>query len=315
MKTLVLGAGAIGGYYGARLQEAGADVTFLVRPGRAAQLASRGLVVRSPLAPVNTAVKTISSVDSADGFELERAVQAIAPAMKRGAKVLPLMNGLSVYDKLDVLFGRDAVLGGVAYIATMLQQSGEIVHQSTHDKLIIGARAEAQHELATRLYASLARGPGERNLSPAIDQELWNKWVMLAAGAAVTCLMRGTVGEIMGTDHGSAVMSLAIAECREVATASGYRPSDETMRQVEGRLTDCGSGWAASMMRDIAQGARRLEVDDIVGDMLRRADDFCQNAALIRTALCHLQVYEAQHRSKTDAARNVKQGHVHGAFG
>ena len=315
MKTLVLGAGAIGGYYGARLQEAGADVTFLVRPGRAAQLASHGLVVRSPLAPVNTAVKTISSVDSADGFELvllsckcydlERAVQAIAPAMERGAKVLPLLNGLSVYDKLDARFGRDAVLGGVAYIATMLQQSGEIVHQSTHDKLIIGARAEAQHELATRLYASLARGPGERNLSPAIDQELWNKWVMLAAGAAVTCLMRGTVGEIMSTDHGSAVMSLAIAECREVATASGYRPSDETMRQVEGRLTDRGSGWAASMMRDIAQGAPRLEVDDIVGDMLRRADDFGQNAALIRTALCHLQVYEAQHRSKTDAARNA----------
>ena len=138
MKTLVLGAGAIGGYYGARLMEAGADVSFLVRPKRAAHLAAKGLVVRSDLGSVNRPVKTVESARASDryelvlmackGYDLPAAMDAIAPAAEHGAAVLPLLNGLSAYDRLDARFGRDNVLGGVAYIATMLETNGDIVH-------------------------------------------------------------------------------------------------------------------------------------------------------------------------------------------
>ncbi|MDB5998446.1 MAG: 2-dehydropantoate 2-reductase [Rhizobacter sp.] len=325
MKILVLGAGAIGGYYGACLLAAGADVTFLVRPQRAAMLAEKGLVVRSELAPARTAVKTVTSANlktsantsaavdagpadrfdvvllACKGYDLESAMDAIAPAVERGAVVLPLLNGLSVYDRLDARFGRDAVLGGVAYIATMLEAGGEIVHYGANDKLLIGARSDAQQALATQLHAVFAKGLGVRGLSPDITQELWNKWAMLAAGAAVTCLMRGTVGEVMRTTHGQRLMAQAVAECAAVAEASGHGLPVDVRRQIEGRLFDRASGWAASMMRDIAQGAPRLESDDIVGDMVRRAEAHGQDAALMRTAHCHLQVYEAQQRSKVKA--------------
>jgi 2-dehydropantoate 2-reductase len=307
MKVLVLGAGAIGGYYGARLIEAGADVTFLVRPPRAAALAESGLIVRSDSAPIRTSVKTITNLENppekfelvllaCKGFDLESAMDSISPAVVGGARVLPLLNGLSVYDRLDLRFGRESVMGGVAYIATMLEKGGEIVHQGNIDRLLVGARTHAQRDLAARVHALFAKGPGLRGLSEAIEQELWNKWAMLAPGAAVTCLMRGNVGEIMRTSNGSAIMSKAIAECSAVASASGFALSDETSKQIHVRLLDPASTWAASMMRDIAQDAKRLEADDIVGDMLRRADSLGQDAALLRIAYSHLQVYEAQHR-------------------
>lgn len=308
MKTLVLGAGAIGGYYGARLMEAGADVSFLVRPRRAAHLAAQGLVVRSDLGSVRAPVKTVEHAQSSDsydlvllackGYDLESAMDAIAPAAGNGAAVLPLLNGLSAYDKLDARFDRDNVLGGVAYIATMLEKGGDIVHYGANDKFVVGARTEAKRGLARQLHSLMAKSPGVRSLSEAIDQELWDKWVMLASGAAMTCLMRGTVGDIMRTDAGQALMSQAMGECRAVASASGQALSDETVKQMEARLLDKTSEWAASMMRDIAQGATRLEAADIVGDMIRRAGDLGQDVSLLRAAYCHLQVYEAQQRKR-----------------
>jgi 2-dehydropantoate 2-reductase len=279
-----------------------------VRPQRAAHLAAQGLVVRSDLGSVRAPVKTVEGAQSSDGYELvllackgydlASAMDAIAPAAENGAAVLPLLNGLSAYDKLDARFGRDNVLGGVAYIATMLEKSGDIVHLGALDKFVVGARSEAKRGLARELHSLMTKTPGVRVLSEAIEQELWDKWVMLAAGAAMTCLMRGSVGEIMRTDAGSTLMSQAMAECRTVASASGFALSAETVKQMESRLLDKASGWAASMMRDIAQGAARLEADDIVGDMIRRAGDLGLDSALLRVAYGHLQVYEGQQHGR-----------------
>lgn len=315
MKVLVLGAGAIGGYYGARLIEGGADVTFLVRPKRAAQIAERGLVIRSDVEAFSRAVRTIEAVDSAVAssvrydvvlltcktYDLAGAIDAIAPAVESGAIVLPLLNGLAVYDVLDRRFGRERVMGGVAYIATMLTKDGDIVHFGDVDQFVVGARTEGQRALATQVHESMAQSKGGRTLSDHIDQDFWNKWVTVSTAAAMTCLMRGLVSEILASADGVRIMKDAIAESLAVAAASGFPLSDATVRQLEGRLLDPQLAWAASMMRDIGQGATRIEVD-IVGDMLRRADGFGQDAPLFRAAHVHLQVYELQQRQKLAAA-------------
>lgn len=301
MKTLVLGAGAMGGYYGARLLQTGAEVSFLVRPARAGVLAERGLVVRSDLAPFAGPVETISAAApnsrfdwvllACKGYDLDSAMDAIAPVVASGARVLPLLNGLAVYDRLDARFGRDKVLGGVSYIATTLAKDGGIQHLGPLDKLVIGARDPSQGELAAAICAQFSKGPGTRVASTAIEQDLWDKWAMLAAGAALTCLMRGTVGDIMATDGGRALMARAIGECAAVAATSGRPLSAETLRSIESRLLDPSSTWAASMMRDIAQGAPRLEADDIVGDMVHRAERLGTDASVLGIAYTHLQVY------------------------
>jgi 2-dehydropantoate 2-reductase len=310
MRVLVLGAGAIGGYYGARLVEGGADVTFLVRPGRAARLAERGLVVRSELGAVERAVTTIGQV-AADArydvvlltcktYDLETAMDAIAPAVGSGAFVVPLVNGLAVYDTLDARFGQDRVLGGVAYIATMLEKDGDIVQFGTGDRFIVGARHGGQDGVAAELHAAMAASKGIRQLSTRIRQDLWDKWVMVCTAAAINCLLRGTVADIMAADAGRGVMRRAADECMAVAAAAGAPISPESAGQLNARLFDASLDWAASMMRDIAQGMPRLEVE-LVKDMARRGARLGVDTPMMSAATAHLEVYEVQQRRKSVA--------------
>lgn len=307
MKILVLGAGAMGGYYGGRLMQAGADVTFLVRPRRAQVLAKDGLVVRSELGDIRAAVKTVLAEHvkadydlvllACKTYDLDSAMAALAPALDgggKGAAILPLVNGLRSYQTLDARYGRERVLGGVSYIATTLDAAGAVEHQGTVDRLIVGARAESAQALASAFHALAASTPGTRELSLAIDQALWNKWVMICAGALMTCMMRGTVGEITRTVDGRKLMQQAMDECAAVARLSGHALPEPVAQAMAARLLDETSTWAASMRRDIAQGAPRLEADDIVGDMAQRAARLGHEVPLVRIAYSHLQVYEAQ---------------------
>lgn len=304
MKILVLGAGGMGGYYGARLIEAGAHVTFLVRPQRADALRQRGLRVRSELGDFEGPVRTVVAEDVGTGYDLvllacktydlETALDAIAPAVAGRTAVLPLLNGLSAYDILDQRFGREQVLGGVSYIATTLAADGAISHAGRVDKLVVGARTSDTEAIAKGFHALISKTPGVRALSDGIDQELWNKWTMIGAGALMTCLMRGTVGDILKTRDGRALMEQAIDECRCVAEISGHALPEHVLADVRVRLLDETSTWAASMMRDIAQGARRIEAEAIVGDMIARAEKASGDLPLTRIAYCNLQVYEAR---------------------
>ena len=305
MNILVLGAGAIGGYYGSRLIEAGADVTFLVREPRAELLARQGLIVRSELGHFSGPVKTVTAqtVDArydlillaCKSYDLIASCEAIAPAVGPQTVILPFLNGLAAYDELDARFGRERVLGGIAYIATTLHDSGEITHQGTNDVVVVGARTPKASPSLQAFYALISASAGSRSLSDNIEQALWNKWVMIASGALMTCLMRGTIKDIMATRDGGVLMEQAIAQTRAVASASGFALGGEAVAQVEGLLMNPNATWAASMARDIAQSAARIEADAIVGDMLARAERLELDTPLIRAAYCHLQVYQAQH--------------------
>nr|WP_315594529.1 2-dehydropantoate 2-reductase [uncultured Cupriavidus sp.] len=311
MKILVLGAGAMGGYYGARLIEAGADVTFLVRHGRAQALKRSGLIVRSELGDFERQVSTVQAGEldatydlvllACKAYDLDDAIAAITPAVGPRTAILPLLNGVGAYDRLDHCLGRERVLGGVSYIATTLAADGTILHAGRMDRLVVGARTAQMSALATEFHALVSRAAGTREISGAIDQELWNKWAMIAAGAIMTCLMRGTVADIMRTQDGRRLMLEAMAECRIVAELCGHAIPAPVAEAIQTRLLDSSSTWAASMMRDIAQGAPRIEAEAIVGDLVARAADRGRDLPLSRVAYCHLQVYENQRASKLTA--------------
>ena len=308
MKIIVLGAGAIGGYYGARLIEAGADVSFLVRSGRAARLEKDGLVVKSELGEFRRAVSCIDGKDvrpdydlvllACKGYDLESAMDAIAPAIVPDTYILPFLNGLSVYARLDARFGRPRVMGGVSEIATMLDDDGSIVHYGTLDTVVVGSREAGQQTTAESFYALIRETGGTRSLTDNIEQALWNKWMIIATGAMMTCLMRGTVGEIARTLDGTTLMRRAITESLAVAAAAGYALPASVVMHMETHLLDENRNWMASMARDIANGAQRLEADDIVGDLVRRATGFGQDAPIAQAAYCHLQLYEMRRLAK-----------------
>src|SRR5947207_10937056 len=120
---------------------------------------------------------------------------------------------------------------------------------------------------------------------------MWEKFVMISAMAGMNCLLRGTVGEIVATDDGTALMRAALAECNAVASAAGYAPRPEAKERVAAMVTEPGSVNSASMRHDLESG-RRTEADAILGDMLRRARSFGISTPLLRAAWCHLQVHE-----------------------
>ncbi|MGN5476723.1 2-dehydropantoate 2-reductase N-terminal domain-containing protein [Cupriavidus basilensis] len=235
MKILVLGAGAMGGYYGARLIEAGADVTSPAwRPGRAQALERDGPTVRSELGDFRGPVRNGTLVSQGDAqydivllackaYDLADAIRAISPAVGPGTAVLPLLNGIGAYDQLDQCFGKARVLGGVPYHARpRWRRTAPSFTPGRGDRTSGRARAPQASALAAD-FPRWRRSPQVRaELSDAIGQELWNKWAMIAAGAVMTCLMRGIVGDIMKTQDGRRLMLEAMAECHTVAQLCGH---------------------------------------------------------------------------------------------
>ena len=300
MRVLVLGAGAIGGYYGARLIEAGTDVAFLVRPARAALLADRGLRVRSEhgdFARPVTALTTVAAsvhydlvIVSCKAFDLEPAIAAIMPALGPDTRVLPLLNGLHQLDALDAAFGAPRVLGGVCHISVTLDDDGAVRQFGGLQRLTFGSRDPA-HAVPPCIVAALC-SLGEQVVARSdILTAMWEKFALITALAGITCLMRGSVGEIAATAEGAHLARCLYAECAQVAQCSGHPPSSAAMTEAERILTMPRSPLKASMLRDLERGAR-TECEHILGDMRDRAMAHALDTPLLAAALTHMRVYE-----------------------
>jgi 2-dehydropantoate 2-reductase len=302
MRLLILGAGATGGYFGGRLAEAGRDVTFLVRPGRAEQLARDGLVVTSPHGDIRRPVSTVTGdalapdydavILTCKAYDLDDALAAIAPGVGPETRIVPLLNGMRHLDRLDAAFGPGRVLGGLCAIAATLTADGSVKHLNKFHLLTFGERDGTRTPFCEALGKDLTAVGFDARFSTIILQEMWEKWVMLATLAAMTCLMRAGVGAILEAAEGEALILETLDECSRIATAAGYPPRDKHLERTRAMLTERGSGLAASMLRDI-EGGGRIEADHVIGDLLGRARAHGVDAPLLRVAFCHLQTYEA----------------------
>ena len=300
MRILVLGAGGIGGYFGGKLAAAGVDVRFLVRPARAASLAREGLVVESPLGDVRTPVETLTeAADAVDAvllackaYDLDAAMDAVAPAVDAGTLILPLLNGVRHLERLDARFGSGPVLGGLCHIGVTVNERGVIEHLNRLQRFVLGARSPRQVEAATRLHGVLSRGGFDPVLSGTIMQEMWEKFTFLTTYAGMTTLMRAPVGAILSADDGEALTREMLGECTATAARNGHAPREDALSQMVSSLTERGSAGTASMFRDMARGGP-TEHEHIMGDMLARARRAGVPAPLLRISLANMQAYEA----------------------
>ena len=304
MRILVLGAGGIGGYFGGRLAQSGADVTFLVRPRRREQLARDGLVIESPLGDARVPVRTVTAeavrpdydlvLFTCKAYDLDSALDAIAPAMEGTAcAVLPLLNGLAHFDRLDARFGRERVVGGTCQINATLRPDGVVVHGDPLQRILFGERDRTRSARAEAFAGALAATRLEWTLSDDIERDLWEKIVFLCALASATCLFRGNVREIMAAPGGKEAMERALAANIEIARRDGHPPRAEVIESARNRLTDPRGNWSASMLRDMESG-NRVEADHIVGWMLARARAHGIDETVLSLAYTHLKTYEAR---------------------
>ena len=283
MRILVLGAGATGGYFGGRLADAGADVSFLLRPARAAQMREHGLRIRSPLGDVVRPVDVLTADELCDAppfdvvllsckaYDLDSAIAAIAPAVGPHTTVLPILNGLAHYPVLDARFGRERVLGGLCFISAVLADDGAIAHLDKPARLTFGERdSDAPSDRVQALAAACTAAGIDHVASTDIAGEQWIKYSFLATLAGATCFYRSDIGGIVARDGGLDFITAVHDECLAVAAASGHPVPDKAMAIARASLTQAGSPMKASMLRDLEAG-RAIEGEHLIGDLLLRA--------------------------------------------
>lgn len=302
MRILVVGAGATGGYFGARLANAGRDVTFLVRPARAEQIRRDGLRVLSPYGDLDLKPNLLVVGEPAGRFDviivavkafgLEGAFDDFGPAVGPDTMIIPFLNGMRHIELTQERFGPAPVLGGVCVIASTLDRHARIVQLTGGIQgLTYGEIDGALTERVRALDGGLKGAGFDTRLSGTIMQDMWDKWVMLASAGAATCLLRGNVGEIEAAEDGAETTLRCLAEAATVAAASGYPPREKFMATTTALLTAKGSTLATSMYRDMLIGSP-VEVEHILGDLVKRARKLEIDAPLLEAATVRLRVYQ-----------------------
>jgi len=307
MRILVVGAGSTGGYFGGKLAKAGADVTFLVRPRRAEALRQGGLQIISPHGDFNIVPKLVSPggisepydlvILSVKAYSLDGAIDDMAPAIGAQTVIMPLLNGMRHVDVLKARFGEAALIGGLCKIASTLDAEGRVLQLSDFHDIVYG---ELDGETTARIEAidaaMRAAGVGAR-LSEAILQEMWEKWTFLATLAGTTCLMRGSVGEMVASPAGERFVEAFLAEVVAIVSAIGLAPTERFLAGARKMLTAPGSSLTSSMLRDLLQG-NMIEADQIIGDLLVRGERAGIVAPLVNAAYANLAVYEGRSLSR-----------------
>ena len=301
LRILIVGAGAVGGYFGGRLAQAGRDVTFLVRPARAKQLSRDGLRIISPHGDAVLSPKLISAdkIDapydiiflSVKAYALEAAMNDFAAAVGPETIIFPALNGMRHIDILTKRFGEHAIIGGVCLVAAEIHHQGRIVQLADFQRLVYGERNGESTPRLKALDATLQGAGFDARLSPEIMQAMWEKWVQLASLGAITCLMRGTIGEIVAAPGGAELSIDVLNESVAVATACGQKPSEKVLSRHAAAMTAPGSLLTSSMYRDLRNGAP-VEADQILGDFIERGSARGVTTPLLKAAFVNLRVYQ-----------------------
>ena len=301
MRILVVGAGSVGGFFGARLAAAGREVTFLVREKRAEQLHRDGLRVVALNGDLTTIAPKTITADKMDGpydvillavktYGLEAAMEDFAPAVGPETMILPLLNGICHLDMLSTRFSAHNVLGGLSHISSDLDSEGRIKLLAHFEDLVFGELDGTDTPRIRALAAELSRAGFDDELVFNVEALMWEKWVMLSASAVITCLLRGAIGDVIAVPQGHETALAVIAECAAVAAAEGHPISEAAMKFTKDRLTAAGSKFTASMYRDLQKGAA-VEVDNVLGDLLKRGAIRGLDTPTLRAACVQLGVY------------------------
>ncbi|MFJ2742340.1 ketopantoate reductase family protein [Streptomyces sp. NPDC087440] len=310
MRTLIIGAGATGGYFGARLAQAGHDVALLVRPARADTLRRRGLRLTGlgePDERVEPRLLTAAELADTPGPDpydlilltvkatgLARAVEDFAPAVGPDTVILPVLNGLAHLDLLTERFGAHRVWGGVAKIITTLNDDGDIVRLAPFATLDLGPIDGTDPDRARRTAALLDAVPGvQATASAGVLGDMWGKWSFIVTVSSVNILGRGNVGEVVAVPGGDALGPAVFAEAAAVAAASGHALSQEVRDLAVGMATQADSPLTTSLYRDMTAGLPS-EAEHLFGDLVDRARALGVPTPLLDLATLQLRVQEAR---------------------
>ena len=299
MKILVLGAGAVGGYFGGRMAEAGMDVTFLVREKRQKKLEKSGLIIKSPKGDFVTSpnLVTIDNLDSIydvilftnKAYDLDEILQSPFP-VKDGSIIIPLLNGYSHMEQLRNKFPNARLFGGIAHIFSTLNDEGEIHHFNDIHSLTFGHLNKADETDGRRFFDSCSSANFSIKYSDDIIVDLWHKWVLITTVAGATTLFNATIGEIASTEHGIAFITDLHSECINIAKSEKIQVNDDDLAQQRRFLSDKKSTWSSSMRRDMVNKSK-IESAHIFLELINIADKNNVECPSLKTVMINGEIY------------------------
>lgn len=301
MKILVLGAGAVGGYFGGRLLESGKDVTFLVREKRQEQLKKNGLRIKSPHGDAVLKPKTIRK-DSLDdpydvvilatkAYHLEEAVKAVEPFVRDYTVIIPLLNGMEHIDDLKAYFSPDQIFGGLCFIESTLDEEGTIVQTSDVHEAVFGEWNGEKTERAQKIAEAFSGTKTNFWLTDTIQQEMWHKYLFIATFSGITCLMRSSIGPIRDTLEGRTYIQQLFEEIRATMEAHGAPIAEGIVERQMEIVENQAPTMKSSMLRDMERNSQ-IEADHLQGYLLLLAERYGIETPLLRLVYQHLKVYE-----------------------
>ena len=284
MKISILGSGAVGGYYGAKLVRAGYDVTFIARGAHLAAMRERGLSIKSPMlgdfavpvraeddparvGPVDVVVVAVKAYDNSTALPL------IAPMIGDRTTILPLQNGVDTAGLLAARYGEGPVLGGVTYVATALAAPGVIEQTGTHRRIVFGEVFGALPRMTGRVRAIHDALMAADIQSEAVEDgrvPIWEKFIFLVTLAGFTGASRLPIGPLWAD---AAVRERFLEGCREIerlARAEGVPVATDIVERISGYVGGIPGTMRSSLLIDLSQG-KRIEVDELQGSVVRRA--------------------------------------------
>ncbi|HJV16333.1 MAG TPA: ketopantoate reductase family protein [Bacillales bacterium] len=303
MRVLVVGAGAIGGYFGGRLLEKDVDVTFLVRERRRKQLKEHGLIIESVNGNASFTPKTIVTGENADHFDLvilstkayhlEGAIEDIRPYVTEGTMIMPLLNGISHIQKLIDEFGKENVIGGLCSIESTLDNEGKILQTSALNNLVFGELTTKRTERILKVEELFSGTKVNYKLSDNVNQDLWHKYLFITTMSGITTLMRSSIGPIREEESSYQTLKSLLKEIISLMNQV-QAPLAENIEEIQlKQINGLGYPMKTSMQRDMEKSLP-VEADHLQGYLLEIARKEGLSAPVLQAAYGNLKVYEGQ---------------------
>jgi len=280
MKIVIMAAGGVGGYYGARLAAAGEDVHFVARGAHLAALRADGLRLTSENGDLQlqsvAATDDPREVGAADivliavkQYDTEEAARLIAPVIGTGTAVIPLQNGIDPAQRLQAILGGAHIMGGTAFITgAAIVSPGVFTHTGSRARLVFGAFDRSVNALSTRFLAACKNASIDAVLSHDIVRDMWTKFALLSAFSGASCMLRSTAGAIMSDPTSRSLLGDAIAEAAAVAGARGIDLGADFVARHRDYYGSAAPQTKSSMLMDLEAG-RRLELEWLSGAVVQ----------------------------------------------
>lgn len=314
MKFLVVGAGAVGGYFGARLAEKGENVTFLVRKNREDQLRARGLVVHSTHGDVTLHPKTIRSGQAGTfdviligtkAYHLEQVIEDIRPFVHKETVLISMLNGIEHITKLRQAFSYHSVIGGVCFIEATLSETGDIIQKGSSHRFIFGEWNGEKTERILAIEQAFANTNAQVSVVSNILQEMWHKYLFITTVSGVTTLFQQPIGPIREVPMGAELLQNLLSEIAQIMRAEQAAIAEDIERIQFARIDKMNYDMKSSMLRDMEKGLP-VEGDHLQGYLLQLAHKHSLQAPTLQSIYVNLKLYEKKIHSKNSIVSTTR---------